>query len=103
MENKGTKTYFKGSVKQVSFSNGGSIMKLSLNADQVKQLADDKGWVRINIQERREVDQYGNTHYATLDDWKPSEGYKGGQKNATAQPKAATTNNAPASSGDLPF
>ena len=89
------KTYIKGSAKSFTFDNGGTIIRLGLNADQIKELANDKGWVNVVVKEKREVDEYGNTHYMELDTWKPSEDAKSSK---TAKPKASKKVD-----DDLPF
>lgn len=52
-------------------------LKLNINADkfcqQIKELANDKGYVIIDLLPRKEKGQYGDTHYAVLDTWKPTE------------------------------
>ena len=42
-------------------------VRISINKDEIAKLADEKGYVALNIFERREPDtQYGNTHNITV-------------------------------------
>jgi hypothetical protein len=69
--------------------------KLSINVEkfieELKANQNEKGYVNIELKERREADKYGNTTYAVLDTWKPN-------KNATTAPSAA-----PVAEDSLPF
>ncbi len=70
--------------------------KLSINVEkfieELKANQNEKGYVNIELKERREADKYGNTTYAVLDTWKPN-------KNVTTASAAATV----AEGLDLPF
>lgn len=65
------KTYVKGSAKKIEFDNGGSIINLSFNVNNLSEHADEKGWVRLVCSERRSTDDFGNTHSCYLNEWKP--------------------------------
>lgn len=69
------KVYLKCSAKQKTFSNGGSVIRLSFKdtdiAAFVRTHKNEQGYVNLIIAERREVGQYGDTHTVYLDDWKP--------------------------------
>jgi hypothetical protein len=72
----------KSSVKQVDFKNGGHLLRFSVHGetlvkfllDQIEsgEFVSDKGWLSINIAERRTASEWGDTHSASLDTWKPS-------------------------------
>jgi len=59
----------KSSVKQVSFKNGGHLLRFSVHAetlvkfllDQIEsgEFVSDKGWLSINIAERRTASEWG--------------------------------------------
>ena len=77
------KTYIpKSSVKQVDFKNGGHLLRFSMHAetlvkfllDQIEngEFVNDKGYLSMNISERRTASEWGDTHSASLDTWKPS-------------------------------
>lgn len=69
-----TKTFMRGGAKRVS-TQYGELINFWLNVDQVKELADDKGWINLTIGVRKETDQYGNTHSIWLNDYKkPDQG-----------------------------
>ena len=62
----------------------GTLLKLSFNKDDLDKLKanlNEKGWVNVNCNERKEVSQYGQTHSLVIDDWKPEakEGTQGKQ------------------------
>ena len=46
---------------------------ISFNIEELKNFQNEKWYVNIVMSERREVDQYWNTHYFTLNEWKPKE------------------------------
>lgn len=49
----------------------GSFMNVSFNPERLMQYANEKWWANITISKRRDTGQYGETHYATLNEWKP--------------------------------
>ena len=50
-----------------------SFHNISLNLEKLKQYANEKGYVNITMSKRKEVWQYWDTHYCTLNEWKPEE------------------------------
>ena len=69
------KTFINGIfVKEHKFNNGGSILKVSILADklieELNKYKNAAGYVNIDICQKREPDAKGNTHYATLNEWK---------------------------------
>jgi hypothetical protein len=72
----------KSSVKQVDFKSGGHLLRFSVHAetlvkfllDQIEngEFVSDKGYLSVNISERRTPSEWGDTHSASLDTWKPS-------------------------------
>ena len=89
--------YLKGSAKEVTFGNGGSIINLSINVPQLIQIhewynkertklgLDETDYIRLDVKSRREKGEYGDTHYVSFDPWFP-------------EPKKSK-----GSSNDLPF
>lgn len=68
-----TKTYC-GSAKVIK-TQYGEIMKVSFSRSDIEKLTanlNEKGWINLNISERKEADKYGNTHSVVVDNWKPS-------------------------------
>lgn len=63
--NKSTKkNYIRGSAKRVSFSDGGEVLNLDLNLQDLNSLpVSDRGYVKIVVARRRSPDTYGNTDY----------------------------------------
>lgn len=82
---------FLGKLSEKVFSNGGTIIKMSLNAEDRTTIAknvNNGGYVNINIQKSKK-----GTYYAEIDQWQP-----------TGQAKTEITS--PAGAGpvdDLPF
>lgn len=68
------KNYIKGSIRQLEIK-GTSDTRLivSLSLDDLSKIVNEAGYVNIVIQERREKDAFGNTHYAYENDYKPGE------------------------------
>ena len=63
-----------GSAKKIT-TQYGDIVKISMTKSDVQKLSEnlnEKGFVNLKIQERREADKYGNTHSVLIDDWKPN-------------------------------
>lgn len=44
---------------------------ISFNIEKLQQYANEKWYVNITMSKRREVWQYGDTHYFTLNEWNP--------------------------------
>ncbi len=70
-----------GSGKEKSFDNGGSIINLTIGLDGIKEYFEKYGFttdqgkkkLKLIVSKRREIDQYGNSHYVTVDTWKPEQ------------------------------
>jgi len=68
--NMSEKSYLKGSAKEIT-TEYGTLLSVSLNIDDLKQYANDKGWINFTITQRRETDQYGNTHTCYYKPYEP--------------------------------
>lgn len=77
------KNYIKGSIKAYKFDNSTKLVASILVSDLAK-IANEKGYANVVIQERKEADQYGNTHYMAENDYKPKE-----KTASKAEPKKA--------------
>lgn len=68
-----------GNAKEKRFNDGGSIIEVMLDVDVLAKSFKEHGFtteqgkrkIRIKVCKSREVDQYGNSHYAEVDTWKP--------------------------------
>lgn len=65
----GEKTFINGLfIREKQFDNGGSIIKVDINVDtlcqQLAELRNDKGFVTMDLKQRREKSENGLTHYA---------------------------------------
>ena len=70
-----TEKYVNGIIiKERTFDNGGTQLKASIKVDDfvadLKSM-EDKGWVNVIINRRKEASDTGITHYVKLDTWKP--------------------------------
>ena len=78
-----------GSGKKKVFQDGGSVINCMITMDGLAQIFKDHGFTTQNgvkklkliIGKRREIDQYGNSHYVQIDTWKPE------QKTTSQQPE----------------
>lgn len=65
-----SKIYVKASVKETKFG-----LKLSGKAEdviaQIKEHTNSKGYFNWEINQRKEVGKYGETHNVTVDTWQP--------------------------------
>lgn len=103
---KPTKNYVKGSSKEITFSNGGSVINLDLKIEgklfgsKGEILPNEAGYVKVKLSKLDKPDQYGNTHSIVENDWKPSK-----DQPAKAQPSSPVPAKAKvgASTDDLPF
>jgi hypothetical protein len=72
------KKFVKGMyAKKRTFSNGGTIVQVTFKKDQFMEYltsleADEKGYVRVDINEAQNPTDPKNTHYITLNEWKPN-------------------------------
>ena len=84
------KTYL-GTGKIQTFDNGGSKIKWACLIEELEkaiqlQKASGETWIRIDICERREPSDKGQTHYGLLDTWKPNGQTTQAQNNYTPAP-----------------
>ena len=47
------------------------FFNMSFNYEKLKQYVNEKGYINMTMSKRKEPGQYGDTHYFTLNDWKP--------------------------------
>ena len=74
------KIYLKCNAKEKVFNNGSSLISIGINANELTQFiarnTNERGYINLTVQKRREPGQYGDTHMVTLDTWeaKPLQG-----------------------------
>ena len=81
-------------IKERTFDNGGSQMKISIKTeDFINELkeVDENGWCNLIMNRRQEPSDKGVTHYIKVDTWKPD----------ASKASAPVSNNN--SNDDLPF
>ena len=69
-----------GNGKEKFFNNGGSIIEVMIDVDDLARNFNEYGFttqagkrkMRIKVCKSREIDQYGNTHYVEIDTWRPT-------------------------------
>ncbi len=98
-----SKTYIDGSSCKAVNGQFGEFFNMSFNLEKLQQYANEKGYVNMTMSKRREPGQYGDTHYFTLNDWKPENagGEDNFQKNESAPMPMAQGDDI--SIEDLPF
>ena len=70
---------YAGNGKAYRFDDGGSVINVMIDVDALAHNFKQYGFtteqgkrkMRIKIHENREPDRYGNTHFVTVDTWKP--------------------------------
>ena len=68
METKEQKRFVKSFCKEKIFDNGGSIVKISISKEDFNKLeTTEKEYVNLVLAKRKEVSQFGDTHYIYLD------------------------------------
>ena len=62
-----------GTGKLIEFKSGGTMVKIAFSERDLENMraymAD--GWVRVNIMQRKQASDKGQTHYGKIDLWKP--------------------------------
>lgn len=69
-----------GSAKAIQ-TKYGELMKISFRRQDLETMMNnlnEKGYINLNMNARREVGQYGDTHSLVVDTWQPTQG--GGQQ-----------------------
>lgn len=83
-----------GSGKEITFNDGGSLLKIKLGPNDLNAINDwannNGGWCNIKVAKRREVSDKGYTHYLEIDQWRPDSQQSGGyqQSQPTQQVQA---------------
>jgi len=97
------KTYIDGTSCKAVNGQFGEFFNISVNIEKLSQYANEKGYVNMTMSKRKEPGQYGDTHYFTLNDWKPEGGNNnsGGEYNQSQNQNSS--GNEDISIEDLPF
>lgn len=67
------KNYIKGSAKEHVFDNGGSVIHIDMKLEDLKKIANERGYVKVTVSKLKQTDDYGNTHSVYENDYKPAE------------------------------
>jgi len=65
------KTYIEWASCKAKSGQFGEFFNISINVEKLQQYANEKGYVNMVMSKRREVWQYWETHYFTLNDYNP--------------------------------
>ena len=69
----GEKIFLKCSAKEKTFPNGGSILNLGIKVSDLLEFAqrhvNERGYLNLSVQSRREIGKFGDTHTVSLDTW----------------------------------
>ena len=65
------KTYIDWTSCKAISGQFGEFFNVSINVEKLQQYANEKGYVNMVMSKRREVGQYGDTHYFTLNEYNP--------------------------------
>ena len=73
-----------GTGKEKVFSDGGSVINVTLSLDGMKQWFEEYGFTTdagkkklgLVVQRRREPDQYGHTHNLMINTYKPEQSHR---------------------------
>lgn len=95
-----SKTYAPGSCKRANTDF--FCVRIGIPVEKFKAFLEQhknaKGYVNLNLAEKRETDQFGNTHTMTLDTWEPKanpeaarEGFKAAKKAAQPEQESGDT------------
>jgi hypothetical protein len=82
-----------GSGKEKTFGDGGSIITVTLNVDEILAQYDAYGFttnagkrtIKVKVGPRRTIGQYGETHTVEIDTWKPTQGQQSTQTGSSGQ------------------
>ena len=66
-------TYANGITGKAINGKYWEFIKISINIEKLKQHQNDKGWVNLLMNKRKEVGKYWETHSFTLDEKSPKE------------------------------
>lgn len=64
---------FVGIVRQIKFQNGGSIIKLGVKAEDLREHINQGGWVNLVIAKKKEPKNDGKDFYCYVDEFKPKQ------------------------------
>lgn len=65
------KTYIDGTSCKAISGQFGEFFNVSMNIEKLQQYANEKWYVNMTMSKRREVGQYGDTHYFVLNEYNP--------------------------------
>lgn len=97
------KTYIEGTSCKAVTGQFGEFFNISINVEKLQQYANEKGYVNMTLSKRKEIGQYGDTHYFTLNEWKPEGGNGGWAPAKNNAPSKSQNDDEEISVSDIPF
>lgn len=102
---------FCGSGKKKEFNNGGSVTDVMLDLDVLNSNFQEHGFtttggkrmIKIKVSTKREPDQYGKTHSAEIDTWKPEQQQGGNNNQSYDNFPSGNINGQDDPEADIPF
>ena len=96
-----------GQGKLHEFNDGGSVINgivfLDFDDNDVQTAKSGREFVKISVSERSTPDEYGNTHYITLDDFKPDKSKSREKSNGNTSSKRTTKPSRVRRGDEVPF
>ena len=88
-----SETIYIGSGKEKTFPDGGQVINASIELDGIKALFEQYGYtsksrkkiLKIKIQKRKTIGNYGETHGISVDTWKPDSSQQAGSGGQSSQ------------------
>ncbi len=79
------------------------FFNISVNVEKLQQYANEKGYVNMTMSKRKEVGQYGDTHYFTLNEWNPEWANNSNSESNSSSSNKTDNTNWNISVEDIPF
>jgi hypothetical protein len=70
---------------------------------EIQKHTNSKGYIRLELKERKEADKNGNTHYLIVDTWEPTPGQQTGQQQRPSMANPNSYQQVEDDGSDLPF
>lgn len=65
------KVYIGGSIKEIG-GQYGTFINCSLKLEDLQKIVNEKGYCNFVVSRRKEIGKFGDTHFATKNDYTPS-------------------------------
>lgn len=65
--------YINWNVKERDNNFGWKYLSCSIKLEELQKIVNEKGYCNFNLNPRKDIGKYGETHSITKNDWKPKE------------------------------